>query len=60
MAQLDELDGSENIAAWVIIIMLACAVLFALFSVAIVALVSHNLYAASYYTISALFDANGE
>ena len=60
MAQLGEMDGSENITAWVIIIMIACAALFALLSIAIVALVTHNLYAASYYTISALFDANGE
>lgn len=60
MAQLDETDGSENIAARVVIIILVCAVLFALISIAIVALATHNLYAAGYYTISALFDANGE
>ena len=60
MAQLDETDGSENIAARVVIIVLVFAVLFALISIAIVALATHNLYAAGYYTISALFDANGE
>ncbi|HIH49925.1 MAG: NAD(P)-binding protein [Candidatus Micrarchaeaceae archaeon] len=60
MSQHDELDGSEKTAARVIVIMLICAVLLALFSIAVVALVTHSLYAAGYYTMSALFDVNGE
>ncbi len=60
MAQLDEMNGSENVAARVIIIILLCAVMFGLISIGIITLVTHSLYAASYYTISALFDANGE
>ncbi len=61
MARLDELDGgSENVATKLIILMLGFAALLTVLSVIIIALVSHNFYAAGYYTISSLFDANGE
>lgn len=51
---------SDNIAARVIITLLFLALFLTLFSIAVVYLISHNIYAASYYTISSLFDANGE
>ncbi len=53
-------DLSDNAATRVIIMLLISAAIFTLISIGIVDLVSHNIYAASYYTISALFDSNGE
>jgi hypothetical protein len=53
-------DVSDNVATRVIIIVLVAAFTLTIISIAIVYLISHNSYAASYYTISALFDANNE
>jgi hypothetical protein len=53
-------DFADNIAARVIVALLILALLLTLFSIGVVYLISHNIYAASYYTLSALFDANGE
>ncbi|MDE1870782.1 MAG: NAD-binding protein [Candidatus Micrarchaeota archaeon] len=53
-------NPSESIATRVIVILVVATILFMLFSVVILDLISHNIYAAGYYTLSALFDANGE
>lgn len=51
---------SETIATKVIVVLLIATVFFMVFSVAILDTISHNIYAAGYYTLSALFDANAE
>lgn len=50
----------ENSTGRIIAILLIVAALFAILSVTILWLLSHNFYASSYYTMSALFDANSE
>lgn len=60
MAELEDTKGSEGAATKVIILLLGFAALFALVSIVVITLISHNVYVASYYTISSLFDANGE
>ncbi|MGD0728807.1 MAG: NAD-binding protein, partial [Candidatus Micrarchaeaceae archaeon] len=50
----------SSVTSQIILILVFVAILFAVFSIAIIWLLVHNFYAASYYTISALFDANGE
>lgn len=52
--------GSESIATRVVVILLIVVSLFTLFSIMVLALISHNLYASSYYSLSTLFDANSE
>jgi TrkA-N domain len=53
-------DTTNNIATRVIFLLLIAAGLFLLLSVAILDLITHNIYASSYYTLSALLDANDE
>lgn len=53
-------DVKANIAARVIIALLVAALILTILSIVSIYLISHNIYAASYYTLSALFDANGE
>jgi hypothetical protein len=53
-------DLSDNVAARVIVILLVAASLLTVVSIALIRLISHNIYVASYYTISALFDTNDE
>jgi hypothetical protein len=50
----------NNIATRLIIVLLIVAGLLAVFSIVLISLISHNVYAASYYSISVLFDANSE
>ncbi len=50
----------ENTATRLIVMLLVVAGFLAVFSIAAIWLISHNIYAASYYSISALFDANNE
>lgn len=51
---------SDSIATRVIVVLIVVVCLFTLFSIAVLTLISHNPYAASYYSLSALFDANNE
>lgn len=53
-------NTSETIATRVIVILLIATIVFMLFSIVVISLISHNIYAAGYYTLSALFDANNE
>ena len=53
-------DISSAVTTQIIVILIVLAAVFALFSIAIIYIIAHNFYAASYYTLSALFDANGE
>ena len=51
----------NNIASRVIVMLLVAAFVFTfVIKVAVIVLLVHNIYAASYYTLSVLFDANGE
>lgn len=49
---------SESMAGRVVLVLVVAAVLFTTLSITILTLISHNFYAASYYTFAALFDAN--
>lgn len=51
---------SENSTGRIIVLLIVVAVAFAMLSIFVIWLLTHNFYAASYYTMSALFDANGE
>lgn len=53
-------EVTYNVAARVIVVLIVVAVVVALTSILVVWHLSHNIYAASYYSISALFDANNE
>lgn len=53
-------EVTYNVAAKVIVILIIAAVLLTLSSILVIWILSHNIYAASYYSISALFDANNE
>lgn len=53
-------DSPEEAATRVIVLLLIVAAVFAVGSIAVVYLITHNFYASSYYTLSTLFDANGE
>jgi voltage-gated potassium channel Kch len=57
---MDEIDDSEGVAARVIVIMVVAAVLMTIISVAVITTIIHNVYAATYYSIGSLFDANGQ
>jgi voltage-gated potassium channel len=57
---MGEIDDSEGVAARVIIILLIAAVLLTFISIAIISTIIHNVYAATYYSIDFLFDANGQ
>ena len=50
----------NDIAARVIVMLLLATLVFAIVSITVIVLIVHNIYAASYYTLSVLFDANGE
>jgi hypothetical protein len=50
------LDVSEIAATRVVVALL----IFVIFSLVILGRITHNIYVSSYYTLSALFDANGE
>jgi hypothetical protein len=50
----------SDITARVIVMLLIVTLVFTMVSIAIIVLIVHNIYAASYYTLSVLFDANGE
>jgi hypothetical protein len=52
--------SSDSIATRVILVLLIVVSLFTLFSIAVLVLISHNVYASSYYSLSTLFDANSE
>ncbi len=53
-------ETAEDSAKRVIIILLLIALAFAVFSVSVIYSLVHNLYAASYYTMAALFGSNAE
>ncbi|MGI0100219.1 MAG: NAD-binding protein [Candidatus Micrarchaeaceae archaeon] len=53
-------NGSYSIATRAIVILLIVAALLTVASIAGINLITHNVYVASYYTISALFDANSQ
>ena len=55
-----EVNLTENIATRLIVTLLIVAGILVIFSIVSIWLITHSVYAASYYSISALFDANNE
>ena len=49
-----------NTTARAIAVLIIVAILFTVFSIMAIYFISHNVYAASYYTLSTLFDSNSE
>jgi len=59
MSQMDM--GLEEIGTGrIMLILIVITALFAVFSIEVILFISHNFYAASYYTLSSLLDANSE
>lgn len=53
-------ESADDVATRLIGMFLVVTAILTLFSIGIITMITHNIYAASYYSISALFDANNE